>query len=66
MISSTQIYSQVPTRYWGAKSNKSNGIDAIFEVDEAAEMSGNIANNGSAGANHNDRTDEGEIPIEKT
>lgn len=34
----------------GAKSNKCNGINAVFEVDEAAKMASNITNDSSAGA----------------
>ena len=44
------VSGQFDTRDAGAKSNKSNGINAVFEVDEAAEMAGNITNDSSAGA----------------
>ena len=42
------------TRHAGAESNKCDGIDSVFEIDEAAEVSGNIADDGSARSDHED------------
>ena len=42
------------TRHAGSKGNKCNGIDAVFEVDEAAKVAGDISNDSSAGTDHED------------
>ena len=42
------------TRNRSSKSNKGDGIDTILEVDEAAEMAGDITDDGSAGADEAD------------
>jgi len=36
----------ISTRYAGAKGNKCNCVDAVLEVDEAAEMAGDITDDG--------------------
>merc|ERR1719472_349910 len=46
-----------------SESNKCNGIDSVFEIDEAAEMSSNISNDGSTGANEYKRYDERKISV---
>ena len=45
------------TRHAGSKGNKCNGIDAVFEVDKAAKMAGDIsddcrANTDAGDGNH--------------
>ena len=42
------------TRHAGSESNECNSIDAVFEVDEAAKMAGNISDDSGTGANHED------------
>ena len=51
------------TRNASSEGNKCNGIDAVFEVDEAAEMSSNISNDGSTGPDEYERYDESDIAI---
>ena len=41
------------TRYASSKGNETDGVDTILEVNEAAEMAGNVSDNGS------DQTDGG-------
>merc|ERR1719472_639248 len=50
-------------RHAGSKGNKCNGIDAVFEVDKAAKMAGDISDDGSTGADHKDRNYKSWIPI---
>ena len=38
------------TRHTGSQSNKCDGIDAVLQIDEAAEMTSDITNDGSAAA----------------
>ena len=38
----------------GSEGNKSDGIDGILQVDEAAQVAGNITNHGSTETNHTD------------
>ena len=35
-----------PTRNTGPKSHKGDGIDAVFKIDKAAEVTGDVAYNG--------------------
>ena len=51
------------TRNASSKGNKCNGIDAVFEIDEAAEMSSDISNDGSTGPDEYERYDESDIAI---
>jgi hypothetical protein len=51
------------TRHTGSQGDKCNRIDAVFEVDEAAEMSSNISNDGSTGPDEYERYDESDIAI---
>jgi len=51
------------TRHAGSKGNKCNGIDAIFEVDEAAKMASDISDDCSTGADHEDRNNKSWISI---
>ena len=51
------------TRHAGAESNKCDGIDSVFEIDEAAEMRGNVSNDGSTGPDEYQRNDESNIAI---
>ena len=48
------VLETLATRHAGAESNKCDGIDSVFEIDEAAEVSGNIADDGSARSDHED------------
>ena len=51
------------TRHAGSKGNKCNGINAVFEVDEAAKVAGDISNDSSAGTDHEDWNNKSGIPI---
>ena len=51
------------TRHAGSKSNKCDGIDAVFEVDKAAKVASNISDDCSTGADHEDRNYKSGIPI---
>ena len=51
------------TRNASSKGNKCNGIDAVFEVDETAEMSSDISNDGGTGPDEYERYDERDIAI---
>merc|ERR1719239_1769619 len=46
-----------------SESNKCNGIDSVFEIDEAAKVAGNISNDSSAGTDEYERNDESNIAI---
>merc|ERR1719239_1922742 len=46
-----------------SESNKCNGIDSVFEIDEAAKMSSNIANDGGTAPDEYERNDESNIAI---
>ena len=59
----TEVETSLGTRHAGSKSNKCNGIDAVFEIDEAAKMSSNIPNDGSTGPDEYERYDESNIAI---
>merc|ERR1711887_515160 len=50
-------------RHAGSEGNKCDGIDSIFEVDEATKMAGDISNNSGAGANEGDRNDKCNVTI---
>jgi len=47
----------------GSEGHKCDGIDSIFEVDEAAKMSGNIADECGTGANEYKRYDERNVSV---
>ena len=51
------------TRNTGSQGNKCDGIDSVFEIDEAAEMRGNVSNDGSTGPDEYQRNDESNIAI---
>ena len=51
------------TRNASSESNKCNGIDSVFEIDEAAKMSSNIANDGGTAPDEYERNDESNIAI---
>ena len=51
------------TRNTSSEGNKCNGIDAVFEIDEAAQMSSDISNDGSTGPDEYERYDESNIAI---
>ena len=53
----------VLTRNWGAKSHEGNGVDTILEVNEAAEMAGNVTNDRGAQTHRGDGYHEGGITI---
>ena len=47
----------------GSKSDEGNRVHSVLEVDEAAKMSGDISDDGGAGADHEDGNDKGGVPI---
>ena len=51
------------TRNTGAQSDKCNCINAVFEVDEATKMSGNVSNDGSASPDEEDRNDKSDVAV---
>ena len=51
------------TRNTGAQSDKCNCINAVFEVDEATKMSGNISDDSSAGPDEEDRNYKSDVSI---
>ena len=51
------------TRYTGSESNKCNGVDTVLEIDEAAKMTGNITNDGSAAANEKNGNDKCRVSL---
>ena len=51
------------TRDTGAQGDKCDSIDAVFEVDEATEVAGNISDDSSAGADEGDRNDKCNVTI---
>ena len=51
-----------PTGHRGAESDKGDGVDTVLEVDEAAEVSGHVTDDGSAHANSGDGHHEGGVP----
>ena len=54
---------QFGTRHAGSQGNKCNGIDSIFEVDEATKMAGNVSDDGSASPDEEDRNDKCNVAI---
>ena len=51
------------TGHTGSESNKCNRIDAVFEVDEAAKVSGDIADDRSAKTDASDGNHKGGVAI---
>ena len=51
------------TRDTGSQGDKCNGIDSIFEVDEAAKVSGDIADDRSAKTDASDGNHKGGVAI---
>ena len=51
------------TRNWGAQSHEGNGVDAVLEVNEAAEMAGNVSDDGGAEPDSSDGDHEGGIAV---
>ena len=49
------------TRYRCAESNKGNGIDGVFQEDEATKMASNVANDSSTKTDHGNRNHEAGI-----
>ena len=54
------------TRHAGAKSHKGNCVDTILKVDEAAEMPGNVSDDGSVGADEEDGNDKRRVSVENS
>ena len=53
------------TRHWGSEGYKCNSINRVLQEDEAAEMAGNISDQGGTGTNHGNGDDEGNVaPID--
>ena len=46
------------TRDGGAERDKSDRVDTVLEINETAEVTGNVANDGSANSDHKDWDDE--------
>ena len=55
------LYSQ--TRDTSSQCHEGNSIDRILQVDEAAQMTGDITNNSSTDSNHGDGNDEAGVAI---
>ena len=49
----------------GSERDKGNRVHSVLEVDEAAKMSGDIADDGGAGADREDGNDKGGVAITK-
>ena len=54
------------TRHAGAKSHKGNCVDTILEVDEAAEMAGDISDDCGVATNEEDRNDKRRVSVENS
>ena len=54
------------TRYASSKGNKTDGVDTILEVNEAAEMAGNVSDNGSDSSNGGNGNDECGVSVENS
>ena len=54
------------TGYWSSKSDESNSIDRVFQVNETAQLGSNVTNDSSANPNHCNWTDKAKISIEKS
>ena len=52
-----------PTRHASSQSHEGNGVDTILEVNEAAEMAGNVTNDRGAQTHRGDGYHEGGITI---
>lgn len=61
----TKIYSMhiLRTGNAGSQSDEGNRVHSVLEVDEAAEMSGDISDDGGAAADRKDGNDKGGVPI---
>ena len=55
-----------PTRHACPQSHKGDRVDAVFKIDEAAEVSGNIADDGSARSDHEDWNNKSGVAIGKS
>ena len=49
---------------WGAQGDKADGIDTILEVNEAAQMAGDISDHGSDQSDGGNGNDEGGVSVE--
>ena len=54
------------TGHTGSESNKCNRIDAVFEVDEATKMAGNVSDHSSAGPDEEDWNNKSEVSIDES
>ena len=54
---------RLQTRDTSSQCDEGNSIDGILQVDEAAQMTGDITNNSSAHPDHADGNDEGWVTI---
>ena len=52
------------TRYWSAKSNEGNGVDAVLEINKASQVSCDISDNGRAKTNGTNGHDKGWVAVE--
>ncbi len=57
---------QYLTRYASSKGNKTDGVDTILEVNEAAEMASNVANDGSDHPDGGNGNDECGVSVENS
>jgi len=51
-------------RHRGSQSDEGDGVDAILEIDEATEMTGDVSNDGGTDTNGSDGDDEGGVSVE--
>ena len=54
------------TRYAGAEGHEGDGVDAVLEVNEAAEMAGHVSDDSGTHAHSSDGDHEGGITIGNT
>ena len=54
------------TRHAGPKSHERNRVDSVLEVDEAAQMAGDIADDSGAGSDEADGNDKGRVSVAKS
>ena len=61
-----QYFEQILTRHGGSQGDEGDGVDAVLEVNEAAEMAGNVSDDSGTHAHSSDGDHEGGISISNT
>ncbi len=56
-------FSLMCTRYAGPQGDECNGIDRVLEIDEAAEVTGDVADDGCAHSDHSNGDDEAGVAV---